>query len=499
MPEIPHRILLMEPPFYRLYKDSYSIALFPLSLGYLSGVILRETDWQAMAYNADFNPPGESIKVQYLTGEGHQNYLRTIKDPSEKIWEEIRSMIREYCPSVVGISSKTQNYASACMVAQLAKEVDEKITVIVGGPHASMVGTEILKCPHIDLGVRGEGEITIIEILSALEKGKGFRGIRGVFYREDGQEVVNDPREFITDLDTLPFPHQSAPKVLKDYDQYPVSAFMKVISIRGCPHNCQFCASREIWSRKPRFRSPANVISEIKSLQKLGVTLIRFDDDTFGVNKKYISDLCQALMEHCPGIRWDCEIHVTLVEDQIISLMKRAGCYQIQIGVESGNNQILREIRKNTTIEAALAASQTIKKHHIRVQAYFMVGFPQETEETLRDTVAAMKKIKCDLLEYSIFTPNPGTETFELCKAQGLIGDDYNVSLYGHQSPANHFCMNIPFERFRVLVSEIEKMVDRKNTLNRIKMIFSLSTLKKIQMYGIWNSLQKGIKLLSNK
>jgi radical SAM superfamily enzyme YgiQ (UPF0313 family) len=273
---------------------------------------------------------------------------------------------------------------------------------------------------------------------------------------------------------------------------------MNIFTARGCPYNCLFCGSRKIWSRKPRFRSAENVIKEIKGLQKLGIKLIRFDDDTFGINKGHLIELCNALIEECPGLQWSCELHVNLIDEQTIALMKKAGCYNIQVGIESGNNDILRAIRKNITIEEALRACEIIKKHGIELQAFFIVGFPQETEETLRDTFKAMKKTKCDLLAYSIFTPYPGTETFDLCKEKGLIGPDFDLSLYGHQSPANHFC-SIDAVRFRQLVSEIEKMADRKNSRARIKSILSLSTLKKIQMYGISESIRKSLKLIAGK
>jgi radical SAM superfamily enzyme YgiQ (UPF0313 family) len=231
----------------------------------------------------------------------------------------------------------------------------------------------------------------------------------------------------------------------------------------------------------------------------MGLRLINFADDTFGINKKYINDLCNALVVHCPGLKWSCEIHVKLIDEQTISLMKAAGCYLIHIGIESGNNEILKEIRKNITIEEALSACEIIRKHGIKLRAFFIVGFPQETEDTLNDTVAAMKKTKCDALTYSIFTPYPGTEAFEFCKENGLIGDDYDISLYNHQSPANCFCINITPERFRVLASEIEKMVDRINSLNRIKQVFSLNTFKKIQKLGIGKSLKEGIRIFLGK
>jgi radical SAM superfamily enzyme YgiQ (UPF0313 family) len=240
-------------------------------------------------------------------------------------------------------------------------------------------------------------------------------------------------------------------------------------------------------------------VKEIKSIQKIGLKAVHFDDDTFGVSKKYITDLCSAIITHCPGLKWSCELHVKLVDEQIVSLMNTAGCNSVHLGVESGNNEILKAMRISITIEEALSACEIIKKHGITLQVFFIVGFPQETEETLNDTVKAIRKSKRIGIVYSIFTPYPGTESFEFCKENGLIDDNYDVSLYNHQSPRNCFCLNISPERFRTLVSKLEKMVDRKNWLNRIQRIFSSEPFSRIQGIGIRKSLLKGVKVLINK
>ncbi|NLI13612.1 MAG: radical SAM protein [Peptococcaceae bacterium] len=492
-----NKILLIEPPFYRLYKDTHSLNRYPLSLGYLAGMIRKETNWSVMAYNADFSSHSEPVKVSYLASTGFYNYLNNLKDLSGRVWGEIRSAISEYKPAIVGISAKSQNIASACIVAKLAKEINRQIIVIVGGPHPSMVGSDVLNCSDIDVGVRGEGENTIIELLNAIDAQKDFNDIKGIVYRKDGHINENAPREFIKNLDSLCFPHENVSEVLKDYEKYPVTAFRNIFATRGCPNSCFFCGSHKIWSRKVRFRSPENVVKEIKSLQKMGLRAIHFDDDTFGINKQYINNLCNAIITHCPGLKWSCELHVNLVDEQTISLMKTAGCYSILIGIESGNNEILREMRKNITIEKALSACEIIKKYGIELQAFFIIGFPQETEDSLNDTIAAMEKSKCDVIVYSIFTPYPCTEAFEFCKDNGLITDDFDVSLYNHQSPANCFCIKINPERFRLLASKIEKIVDKKNSIHRKKRVFSLNTIRKIQNLGVGKSFQKGIRLFT--
>lgn len=493
------KILLIEPPFYRLFKDTYSLDRYPLSLGYLAGAIRKKTNWKVMAYNADFYFQSEPMNVSYLSGHGFYNYLNNLKVLSGKVWAEIKSTIQAYNPSIVAISAKSQNFASVCLVAKFSKEINNKIIVIVGGPHPTMAGSRIFECPDIDIIVKGEGEDTIVELLKAIERQDQLDNIRGVSYRKDGRIIENAPREFIEDLDSLCFPHENAPEVLKDYQQYPKAAFKNIFAIRGCPYQCLFCGSHKIWSRQPRFRSPENIVKEAKGLLEMGLKLVNFDDDTFGVNKKYINELCNAFIEHCPGLKWSCELPARLVDKEIMSLMKKAGCYSILIGVESGNNSILKAMRKNTTVQELLKACALIERYGIKLQASFMVGFPYETEETLNDTIRVMKKIKCETLIYSIFNPYPGTEIFEFCKDNKLIADDYDVSLHNHQSPASCFCINIAPERFRILVSKVEKMVDRKNSLSRIKRLFSLNTFRRAQELGIGRAFQKGIRVFIAK
>lgn len=499
MPGSKRKMLLIEPPFYRLFKDTYSLDRYPFALGYLAGAIKENTGWDVLAYNSDFSSQSEGVKLGYMVHDGYYRYLDNLRDRTARVWEEVRSTISAYEPAVVGISAKSQNFASACVVAGLVKEFDGRIPVIVGGPHASMAGPATMKCTDIDIAAKGEGENTIVELLDAIESGKDLSDVKGIFYRKDGRIIENAPREFIKNLDILCFPNETAPEVLKDYEKYPVETFAHVFATRGCPYNCFFCGSREIWSRKVRFRSVENVIEEIRLLQEKGVGFIRFEDDTFGVTRPYLTSLCDALQRHCRGLRWSCEIHVKQVDEKIISAMKRAGCSAIYIGIESGNNEMLRLIRKNHTIERALSACEIIKKHGIELHAFFMVGFPQETEETLNDTITAIKKIKCDRVIYSIFTPYPGTEAFDFCKAKGLIGDDYDVSLYNHQSPANCFCINMTPERFREIVAELETLVDRKNSMGVFKLLLSRSTYWRIKQLGLYRSFRKGMGMLLGK
>lgn len=267
------KILLIEPPFYRLYYEQYSLNRYPLALGYLAGTIKRETDWNVLVYNADFSPDNIPISIKYLTTMGFKSYLESLHDSTKPIWGEIRSNIMEYDPDVVGISAKSQNFVSASIVARLIKEINKHIIVIVGGPHPSMVGPEVLKDSHFDIAVRGEGERTIVEMLKAIDNQGSFQKITGIIFREGEKIIETPPRELICDLDSLCFPYDYATDILKDYEKYDKSCFAFVFATRGCPYDCFFCGSRYIWGRKVRHRSVENVTKEITLLQKKGNNL----------------------------------------------------------------------------------------------------------------------------------------------------------------------------------------------------------------------------------
>jgi radical SAM superfamily enzyme YgiQ (UPF0313 family) len=485
------KILLVNPPYYRLFRDSYSTDRYPLGLGYLAGVIKSGTDWDVMVYNADFVPNSElSISLGYTCGVGFMKYLRILRDLSSPVWEEVRKTITDYQPMVVGIYSCAPAFVAASNVAKMAKRFSRQTIVVLGGPHPTTVGKDVLEEPNIDIAVRGEGELTIPEILDAVSGEASLDGVKGIAYKVGHTIVETQKREYIKDLDSLCFPHRYAPEVLKDYGKYPLSAFRNVITSRGCPYDCFFCGSRYMWGGKLRLRSVENVLEEIKSLQRIGLKWIDFEDDTFGVDKDYTNQLCDSLIHECPRILWGCSTRVNVIDEETLTLWKKAGCRAIAIGIESGNNNMLKKISKGITIEKAIAAANLITKHRIRLTANFIVGFPEETEDTLKDTFVAMKKIK-GVVGYSTFTPYPGTEAFEFCRRNGLIDNDFNIALYNHQSSENFFCLNLKKERFRELASEMERYVDKHNAKQDLRGIFSIRTLRKIHDYGVRSSLKK--------
>ena len=481
------KLLLIHPPFYRLFKDSFSLNSYPISLGYLAGSVKRDTDWDVLTYNADFNTISHAgnydIGFEFRTGLGRQNYQKNINDFSVPIWQEVKKTISEYSPAIVGISTMTPNFISACNVARLAKEVDKNILVIAGGPHPSIAGKEALSSPDFDLCVKGEGEITLVEILKKIDAGESLSETKGIIYRSNGDLIENPPREYIKDLSNLCFPYETAPDVLKDFSLYPRQAFSNVFANRGCPYHCAFCGSRYIWSRHIRFRPINHLVEEIQHLQKMGVKTIYFCDDTFGVNKDWIFEACTAIRNHCKGLKWSCQIHAHVVDDDVLKIMKKAGCYKVELGIESGNNEILKRMQKHITIERALEACKKIKKNGLELHAYFMAGFPGENENTLNDTVRAIKQVKGHVM-ISIFVPYPGTEIFDYCRQNGLVDDSFDIASMSHQT-MGYYSPDIAKSKFESMVKEIEKLVDTNNRRYRIQRMFSMNSLWRVKTVGL--------------
>jgi radical SAM superfamily enzyme YgiQ (UPF0313 family) len=493
-------VLLIHPPFYRLFSDSFSYNRYPVSLGYLAGSAVVGTDWDVHVYNADFNPRNTGgsgdVTFAFRSGSGFANYVRTLGDPSSPIWDEVRSTIERFKPAVVGITCMTPNFASVSQVAQIAKSIDSATTVVVGGPHPTIVGRDAMTDHAFDVAVRGEGEVTIVELLNTLARHDDLGTVRGLMFRDHGNLVETAPREYMPDLGNLIIPHEYAADVLVDFPSYPRNSFDRVFANRGCPFDCSFCASRYVWGRRVRFRPIDHLLREITGLTSKGINTLYFCDDTFGVNREWLVKLCHALIDACPGLRWSCEIHARLIDDDTLSLMKRAGCYQIELGIESGNNEILRRIRKQITIEQGLAAAQKVTNHGIELAAYFLIGFPFETEENLQDTYRAIRQLRNRAtVTLSIFTPFPGTELYEFCVENGLIDQDYDISMHNLQS-LDAFTLHVEPERFLAIASEIERFVDRSNRAYRMRRILSSNTFWRVKELGVRESVVKLKKAL---
>ncbi|UCE08642.1 MAG: cobalamin-dependent protein, partial [bacterium] len=350
------KIILIDPPFYRFigYYNRY----FPLGLAYLAAV-LRKEGHEVLIYDADCNENPSKMDFTGLEYD-YPFYLKALGQDNHPIWLEVRNELNNFKPDIVGITVWTTFAASSFKIASICKEYNRNIPVIFGGPHSTIKYDEVMKiCPDADILVRGEGEQTFFELVEKLQaagklEAEQLSSIKGITYRRNDKLIHNPDREFIQNLDVIPFP---ARDLLLNSGAYNSEDMGLLMTSRGCPYNCSYCATG-IWKRKIRYRSTDNVIAEIKSaIDTYGIRQFTIKDDTFTVNRKRVLEFCDKLIKENLGINWDCNTRVDVVDEELLKKMKAAGCNGIKVGIETGNERVLKLINKSTTLSQVREAT----------------------------------------------------------------------------------------------------------------------------------------------
>ena len=341
---------------------------------------------------------------------------------------DIQKQVSEDTPRLVGISFMTNQYQNALNAAKAVKQVNSDIPVIAGGPHVSALPQEILKSDSVDVAVTGEGEITIPELADYFLNGqsKDISSIKGIVYKKDGRIIVNQPQDLIDNLDSLPFPAWH----LLPVDKYAVPAtggnatetVFAVISSRGCPNQCIFCDSHTVFGRNFRARSAENIFKELIYLKEnFGVSQFDFVDDTITVNKKRIHQLCRLMLDNHCNFKWMCNARANTIDAEMLSTMKKAGCVRVEFGIESGDPEVLKNIKKAVTIEQIKNAHKLAKEAGLSVGSFVMVGNIGENFESVVKTKKLLEQIDTDDIYIAIATPFPGTELYQITKNNGWL------------------------------------------------------------------------------
>lgn len=436
------KILLIDPPFYRLigYYNRY----FPISLACLAAVLQKEGH-KVLIYDADCNIHPSKMEFSYLE-DSYPLYLKLLKDNNHTVWEETRKTIHNFNPDLVGITAWTTFVASAFKIASICK--DENKLVVMGGPHISLKWDEVMKiCPDVDFLVKGEGEETFLKLVKSIEdrgiseeKDELFKNIKGISYRWNGKIIHNPPREFIKNLDSLPFP---ARDLLLNKNLYDSEDMGLIMTSRGCPYNCAFCAT-SIWKRKVRYRSIDNVIREIKLvIDTYGTRQFTFKDDSFTVNRKRVLEFCDRLIEENIRINWECNTRVDHIDEELLRKMKVAGCNGIKVGIETGSERVLKLLNKRTILSQCREAAKLFKKVGIYWTGYFMMCIPSETKEEVYQTLNFMKELKPDFASFSVYEPYPGTALFKIGIERGLIQNERTLKDYYNILPKYYYVKDI--------------------------------------------------------
>jgi len=335
---------------------------------------------------------------------------------------QMAQIILEESPQYVCFTSLTPRFPIIVKIAQAIKELDSRVVVIVGGPHITGAPT-ISLYPGISYGIIGEGEEALLELLDALEKGRDPAAIKNLVYRDKGNVKVNEARTYINNLDSLPFPAWDLMKIGEYVDPtYFEGSHLAIFSSRGCPFNCSFCASDVTWKREIRLRSAENVLAEIRHIVNvLGVRNLMFWDDSFAMNKTRAIDICSRIIAEKIKVNYTVQLRADSVSEELVEALKKSGCCFAAIGVESGNEEILRNIRKRESKSQLRRAINIMKEAKLSSIASYIIGLPGDTHETIRETIEFAFELDADQSKFMILAPYPGTEVYDIACKRGLV------------------------------------------------------------------------------
>jgi anaerobic magnesium-protoporphyrin IX monomethyl ester cyclase len=378
-------------PYFRPLNDRSIFRFPPLGLGYIA------------AYLKQYNISVDLADCTFLNRE------------------EALEKVRSSDPTIVGIYSMFTMKDKAIQMAKLLRENCKLL--VAGGPLPTLNSAVFLH--DFDVVVNGEGEETMLELAREVEKGADLSRVRGITFKEKDKLKSTPSRKVIQSLDNIPFParelfdHQA-------YKNYYAKEFgytaTSMITSRGCPFNCDFC-SRPIFGNELRIRSAANIVDEIERVQALGYERVWFADDCFTLNRRRLIGICKEIVHRRIRIEWECLSRVDTIDREMTERMKQAGCVRVFFGMESGNDSVLTLMKKRATTKQAKEAVYTTKKSGVQVGAFFIVGYPGETNETILDTVRFASSLPLDYLSFTLPYPIPGTPLYDRVKDQMITSD----------------------------------------------------------------------------
>lgn len=459
-------ILLINPP-RSYYQGSKGIRLgLPLGIMYLAAV-LEKNGYQPKIFDCLIHPQAKIIE------QGD----KIIHGVSE---DKILEIIRQESPQVVGITSPfTAQIDNALRMADLVKQVDKKIITVMGGPHISVAGRELLEQnKNIDIGVKGEGEYVFLEIIKNLENNLPLDRVKQTEFGE-----------YIKNLDALPYPAYH----LIDMELYfrflekglmtrPSSKKRSIsfITSRGCPYNCIFCSIHLHMGRMWRAHSAEYVINHIDYLVKqYGLKHISFEDDNFTLDMDRTIKILQGIIEKNIKITWDTPngVRADRFDENLARLMKKSGCLELIFGVESGDQEVLNKIiKKNLNLNSVIKAVEICQKLKIKTQAFFVIGFPGEKIKNMRksmDFALMLRKRYGVKSGFLIATPLIGTELYDICKRNGYLVKEPDIRslAIATQARGEGLIKTKDFtpQQLKDLASELDKKMARIELLDRIK------------------------------
>ena len=375
----------------------------------------------------DFPILGIAFLSSYVKKYGFDLDLLDLSTTSQK---EAESILRRY--DLIGFSAYVTNYRSIIELAGKLKANNN--IIVVGGPHATLCA-EDFNSSNIDFLVAGDGELPIMELLSALKEERNINSVSGLFRQNENFEFrVNSAGEMIDNLDLIGPPDIEKYDLGKYYPPVHIKGkkVIHTLTSRGCPHKCSFCAAAEVAGRRIRFRSVESIISEMLYYQRYGYDSIIFYDDIFTIRPKRVYELCKAIMKRKLDIKWACFTRTDCVNFDMLKIMKEAGCYLITYGCESINDKTLMVLKKGLTSRDNIKGVEMTAKAGILSNSSFMIGLPGESRDDILNTINFARNSDLTFAVFPIFEPFKGTPIYEVCKRTGswqTIQGQYNQML----------------------------------------------------------------------
>ena len=347
--------------------------------------------------------------------------------------EQLIAQLKEKNPDVIGFTSTILEINRVVKLSNKIKK--EKLfpnsKLILGGPQFTSNPEETMRESGFDIGVYGEGEYSFLELCKALEAKASLREIKGLYIRENGKIIFTGQRELIQNLDELPFPARHLYPALANYRPVPASYIRSpvdgILTSRGCPYKCIFCDHGST-GRSFRARSAKSVVDELEFMIKESkIKEFRIYDDTFTLNRQRVVEICNEIINRKLNLSWCCMTRVNHVDLELLKLMKKAGCWQVHFGLESGDQRMLNIMKKGVTVQQNRDAVIWAKKAGLNVRVFFVLGIPGETKESMRTTIEFAKSLPIDVATFYAVTLYPGNELFEIAKKGGkVLHNDYS-------------------------------------------------------------------------
>jgi len=348
----------------------------------------------------------------------------------EKFFEFARAEIKATGCRLFGITSLCANYPLALRLAALIKETVPGSIVIMGGPQASSVYKQTLqKFPAVDMIVVGEGEETLCELVDALDAGDDLHGVAGLAFRADDDVIFTGSRSLIEDLDSLPFPDYGLVPI-EDYLADDLSDYLEIEAGRGCPFRCTFCSTSRMWKRQFRAKSPQRLLEEMRFLNGAhGITRFGFVHDNLTVNPKYLKNMCEVFVANGSPFQWSSSASLNTMRSEILDNMREAGCNGIFIGIETGSADMQKKIEKRLHLDNAEPVVRHAHQLGIRVDAAFIMGFPEENRDDLDQTVRlalTLRMAGAERVFFNLLAPLAGTALYHNHGHRMVLTNDEN-------------------------------------------------------------------------